>query len=282
MKEVLIDTLFDGIRMLPFLLAAYLLIEFIEHRSSEKLQKVLVESGKYGPLGGAALGAFPQCGFSVAAANFYSGKMITRGTLLAVFLSTSDEAIPVLLAVPGSGKVLLKLIAIKILIGLIAGFVIDYIDRKRGLASDIIQSGEACELCDDCHCEKGIFSAAVRHTSTIFLFILAVSFILNTIFYYVDEVTMSAFLMADSILQPFLTGLFGLIPNCAASLVLTQLFLSGGIRFGSIVAGLCTGAGIGFAVLFKTNRNLKDNLKITFLLYAIGVGSGLLIDLLNM
>lgn len=279
MTEVLLDTLLDGIRMLPFLLAAYLLIEFLEHRSSEKLQAILVGSGKFGPLGGAFLGAFPQCGFSVAAANFYSGKVITRGTLIAVFLSTSDEAIPVLLAVPGSGKILLKLVAIKVLIGLIAGFIIDYADQKRGMSYVQMKTGEHSELCGDCHCEQGIFAAAVHHTLTVFVFILIVSLLLNSVFYLLGAEMMAKFLMSDSLFQPFIAGLFGLIPNCAASLVLTQLFLSGGIRFGSVVAGLCSGAGIGLAVLFKMNRDVKDSLKLVALLYAIGVGCGILTDI---
>ncbi|WP_324822354.1 putative manganese transporter [Sinanaerobacter sp. ZZT-01] len=278
MKEVLIDTLLDGIRMLPFLLAAYLLIEWIEHRSNDKMKRILINSGRYGPLGGAVLGAIPQCGFSVAAANFYSERVITKGTLLAVFLSTSDEAIPVLLAAPKSGNILLKLIAIKIVIGFFAGFLVDLIERKTKRSFDWIQS-DKYKSPENCHCERGILSAALYHTVTIFLFILTVSFLLNTMFYYVGKESVSAFLMTDSLFQPLLTGLFGLIPNCAVSLVLTQLFLAGNISFGSIVAGLCTGAGIGFAVLLKANRKFKENINITVLLYIIGAGSGILIDI---
>ncbi len=282
MKEVLIDTFLDGIRMLPFLLAAYLLIEVIEHRSSDKLQRVLANAGSYGPLGGAVLGAIPQCGFSVAAANFYSGRVITRGTLLAVFLSTSDEAIPVLLAAPESGGLILKLIGIKILIGFTAGFLIDLAERNQKQTFSFSALRKQSADCKHCHCGKGIFSAAIFHTATTFLFILIVSFLLNTIFYNIGEDAVASFLMADSIFQPFIIGLFGFIPNCAVSLVITQLLLAGGISFGSAVAGLCTGAGIGFAVLFKANQNWKDNLWITFLLYSIGVGCGILIDFLNL
>ncbi|WP_246019592.1 putative manganese transporter [Bacilliculturomica massiliensis] len=279
MKDVLIDTLLDGVKMLPFLLAAYLIIEYMEHRAGDKLEAMLAGSGKYGPLGGALLGALPQCGFSVVAANFYAGRVITRGTLIAVFLSTSDEAIPVMLSAPGNGRMLGWLIAVKVVVAVIAGMVIDLIDRRRGRTN--ISAEHHHDICSHCGCEEGgILRAALHHTAVIFVFILAVSLLLNSVFYLLGEETVGRLLLTNSPLQPLLTAIFGFIPNCAASVVLTQLYLAGGISFGSVVAGLSTGAGIGTAVLFQINRNWRENLRIVGLIYLIGAGAGMLMQVL--
>lgn len=272
------DTLLDGVRMLPFLLAAYLIIEYMEHRAGDKLEAMLAGSGKYGAFGGAVLGALPQCGFSVVAANFYAGRVITRGTLIAVFISTSDEAIPVMLSSPGHGRELVYLIGLKMLIGLVAGLLIDLLDRGRGRTN--IAAEHHHDICDHCGCERGgILRAAVHHTMMIFVFILVVSLVLNSVFYLLGDEVVTKLLLTDSPLQPLVTALFGFIPNCASSVLLTQLYLSGGISFGSVLAGLSTGAGIGLAVLVRMNRSWSDNLKIAGILYLIGAGAGLAVGL---
>lgn len=282
MIEVLEEAFIDSVRMLPLLFGAYLIIEYLEHRSGERLARILRGSGRFGPAGGAALGVLPQCGFSVAAANFYSGGIITRGTLIAVFLSTSDEAIPVLLSSKGSSGLIFSLIAGKLLVALVAGFLIDMVEGKRGRQRRIVRAGEHSELCDHCHCEdESIFRAAVHHTLRVFGFILVISALLSSIFYMMGEQNVEIMLMSNSPLQPLITGLFGFIPNCAASVILTELLISGSISYGAAFAGLCTGAGFGLAVLLKTNRrHMGDNGKIIILLYVIGVGSGLLLDFL--
>lgn len=278
MRDVLLDTLLDGVKMLPFLLAAYLIIEYMEHRAGDKLESMLAGSGRYGAFGGALLGALPQCGFSVVAANFYAGKVITRGTLIAVFLSTSDEAIPVMLSSPGNGRELALLIGIKIVLGMAAGLLIDLFDRRRGKTN--IAAEHHHDICDHCGCEEtGILQAAIHHTVTIFVFILAVSLVLNSVFFLLGDETVSRLLLMNSPFQPLLTAAFGFIPNCAASVILTQLYLSGGISFGSVVAGLASGAGIGLAVLFKINRSWKENLTISAILYVIGAGAGMLLQM---
>lgn len=282
MSDVIKDTLQDSIEMLPFLFLAYLLIEYMEHKASRRLKAMLVGSGKYGALGGAVLGALPQCGFSVAASNFYAGRIITRGTLLAVFLTTSDEAIPVILSEPGRAGVLIPLIGIKILLGMSAGLVIDWVDRKSGRKDHQVTVEEHSELCQHCHChEHGVVRSAFHHTVTIFAYILVVSFVLNLAFYGMGSELVSRMLMSNTPFQPMITGLFGLIPNCAASVILTQLYLSGGISFGSVLAGLSTGAGVGLAVLFRVERDKKDCFRLLALLYVIGTGFGILVQALS-
>ena len=277
--DIILDTLLDSVKMLPFLFGAYLLIEFLEHKASDKLQNALSKSGNHGIVVGAILGTVPQCGFSVAAANLYSGKVITLGTLIAVFISTSDEAIPVLLSSPGNAGVLLKLIIAKIVIALIAGFLVDFVLKARHVQENEPELQDHNVLCHHCGCEHGIIRSAIKHTVSIFLFILLVSFVLNGLITWIGQDTISKVLLTDSVFQPFIAALIGLIPNCAASVMLVQLFLAGSLSFGSVVAGLCTGAGIGLAGLFRANRNWKKNLLILLLLYGIGSISGLMIHL---
>lgn len=280
MTEVLLDAWIDSVKMLPLLFVAYLIIEYLEHRSGDFLTTILRGSGRFGPLGGAVLGVLPQCGFSVAAANFYSGRIITRGTLVAVFLSTSDEAIPVLLAEKDSSQLIFSLIVGKVVVALLFGFLIDFIDRMRGTARKTVSVGEHSQLCEHCHCEEegSIFKAAARHTVRVFGFIFLVSLLLGSVFYLLGEARVEAVLMSNSPLQPLITGLFGFIPNCAASVILTELLISGNISYGSAFAGLCTGAGFGLAMLLKTNHSFRDNLKIILLLYGIGVVCGAVMD----
>lgn len=279
LREVLTDTLLDGVRMLPFLLAAYLLIEYLEHKAGDKLSAMLAGTGKYGSVGGALLGALPQCGFSVAAANFYAGGVITRGALIAVFLATSDEAIPVMLSTPGNGRKLAALIGMKIVLGMVFGGLIDWLDRTRGKSG--LREDHA-SICEHCGCEEsGVLHAAVYHTVTVFFFILIVSLILNTVFWLIGEEAVSRLLLTDSIFQPLVTALFGFIPNCAASVILTQLYIRGSISFGSVLAGLASGTGIGIAVLFRMNRDMKENFRIVLLLYAVGAGCGMILQLLQ-
>lgn len=285
MSHVILETIIDSLKLLPFLFLSYLLIEYIEHKSSKTLEKILKSSGKFGSIIGAILGLVPQCGFSVTASNLYASRVITVGTLIAVFLSTSDEAIPVLLSHPGSTFEIAKILILKLIIGMFAGLVIDFIFRKRHtLKKDVEELHEHMhEMCSHCDCEHehGILKPTLKHTFSIFAFILIVAFILNTAVHLIGEDKLSILLMNGSIFQPLIAGLIGLIPNCASSVLLTELYIAGSISFGSIIAGLCTGAGIGIVVLFKVNNNLKQNLKILGSVYAIGSISGIIIELVN-
>lgn len=273
MFDILIDTLIDALKTLPFLFGAYLIIEFIEHRAAEKFAAWLSKFGRAGSIIGALLGIVPQCGFSVAAANLYSNRMITAGTLIAVFISTSDEAIPVLLANPQSVGKILPLVGAKLVLAAVAGLVIDF----SGIFKTKKQDEEAVvELHSHCHTEGegGIIKSALRHTAETFIFLIAVMLVLNIAIALIDESAFENFLMGGTLFQPILAGLVGLIPNCAASVVLSQLYAEGAISFGSAVAGLSAGAGVGLLVLFRTNLDKSECIRIAVMLFAISVLTG--------
>ena len=274
MREILTETIIDAFKMLPFLFGAYLVLEYVEHRAADKLAHTLANA-RFGAVGGALLGCVPQCGFSVAAANLYAGGLISAGTLLAVFLSTSDEALPILLAHPAGAPLVVRLLLIKLAVAMVAGFALDARSRRRpGQAR-----GDLHRDCTDAGEEGGVLRAAVRHTASVFCFLLLVSLGLNVVIALLGESRLSALLLTGSAFQPFVAGLIGLIPNCAASVLLTELLLEGSISFGSAVAGLCTGAGLGLVVLFEQNKNRKDNVRLLLWLYAVGVAAGLLLQL---
>lgn len=224
------------------------------------------------------LGCVPQCGFSVAAANLYSGRMISAGTLIAVFISTSDEAVPIILGNPQNAKTAIKLLAVKVAIAIVVGIICDLV--LKALNKPVLE--KPCEqLCEHCGCENhGILYSAAKHTVSIFLFILAISVVLGGLIEIIGQDNLSKLLLTDSVFQPFLAALIGFIPNCAASVILTQLFIEGGLTFGSLVAGLSTGAGLGLVVLFKTNKHFKQNISIAAVLYIAGALSGMLINML--
>lgn len=269
MLDILMDAVIDSLKTLPFLFGAYLLIEFLEHKASGPMTQLLARLGPLGPVGGAALGCVPQCGFSVAAANFYAGRLITPGTLIAVFLATSDEALPILLSRPGAAGSLGMLLGVKLIAGALVGIVVDIVYSKflKHKMSEPFH-----ELCEDCGCgEKGVLRSALGHTVKIFLFLLAVNLVLNGAIELVGEENISKLLLAGSFWQPLLAGLIGFIPNCAASVILTELYLGGSLSFGAAVAGLCTGAGLGLLVLFRVNKNWRENLCIAGVLYVSAV-----------
>lgn len=276
--DLLLDALIDSLKLLPFLFGAYLLIEWVEHRASGRLAHSLKKAGRFGPLVGALAGCVPQCGFSVVAANFYSGGIITMGTLVAVFLSTSDEALPILLAHPDQLWAVGALLGGKVAIGLFAGFLIDLLFR-RSVAEE--QQLHHQEMCSHCHCEQGIFRSALRHSLQIFLFLFGVSLALGAAIHFVGQERLSSLLMAGSIWQPLIAGIIGLIPNCASSVLITELYLSGALSFGAAMAGLCTGTGMGVLVLFRIHRNWKENLQVLGLTMLFGVLAGELIGLLE-
>ena len=278
MLDVIIDALIDSVKLLPFLFITYLIMEYIEHKTSEKARDTIKKSGKFGPLIGSVLGAFPQCGFSVAATNLYAARVITLGTLISVYLSTSDEMIPIFISEGASIATLFKILGIKVLIGMISGFIIDFVLRIRKKDNEEERIIDLCEK-EHCHCDHGIFKSALKHTVNIFLFVLIITFIINTIIHFVGEDTIEGFVQSNPVLGPVLGGIIGLIPNCASSVILTQLYLENVIPAATMISGLLVGAGVGLIVLFKMNKGIKQNLKITGLLYAIGVVSGIIIQL---
>ena len=272
MKEVIKDTLIDSLNLLPFLFVAFLLIEIIEHKIHNK--KIIHKAGCFGPLIGSLLGIVPQCGFSVSVTNLYATRIVSLGTLIAVYLSTSDEMLPILIGEGAKISLIVKVLLIKLLVGMVCGFLIDLLYRKK--EKEDIEN--ICEK-EHCHCEKSLFMSTFKHTLHIFFFILIISFLINVSFAYLGNEFLAKLFMKDSFLSPFITSLFGLIPNCASSVAITEFYLNNTITFGSMVSGLLTGSGVAIMVLFKINRPLKDNFKIVGLIYMIGVISGLIINL---
>lgn len=273
MKEILLDTLLDFIKILPFLFCAFLIMEYIEHKLSKKFQSKITKSGKFGPIIGSILGAFPQCGFSVAMTNLYAGKIITLGTLIAVYLSTSDEMIPVLLSSGSKISFIFLILTLKIFIGMLSGLIIDLFNKNKKIDIEDICTEE------NCHCENGIIKSAVHHTINIGIFILITTLLLNMGISYLGTDKLSKLLLKNSIFSPFISSLIGLIPNCASSIVITELYLNSSISFGSMLAGVLTGSGIAIMVLFKVNKNIKENIKILSLIYFIGSITGIIFDL---
>lgn len=285
--EILLDTGIDALKLLPFLFVTYLIMEYIEHKTGDKTKSIIKKSGKWGPVLGAILGIFPQCGFSAAAANLYAGKVITMGTLIAIFLSTSDEMLPILISEAAPVELILKVLAVKLAIGLIAGIVIDCVGqvfRKKREKKEEKETGEEIgHMCEHehCHCEKeGIFKSSIKHTLNIFVFIIIIPLIMNIIIHFIGEENISNLILNMPVVGPLIAGIVGLIPNCASSVILTQLYLQNVISIGSMIGGLLVGSGIGMLVLFRVNEDFKENMKILTILYLIGVLSGIIIDLI--
>ena len=280
MIDVIKDTLLDSVKLLPFLFLAYLLMEYLEHKTGNKTKDIVKKSGKLGPLWGGIIGIFPQCGFSAAAANLYAGKIITMGTLIAVFLSTSDEMLPILISEAAPASLIFKVLAIKLVVGIIAGFIIDLVINVTGKTKTVEPEEAVGHMCehDHCDCEHGIFKSALKHTINIFIFITIITFAINTLIHFIGEETIEKAIAGVPVLGILVSSIFGLIPNCAGSVIITELYLSNLISFGSMIAGLLVGSGIGILVLFKSNKNIKENLTITGLLMLVGIIVGLIID----
>lgn len=286
--DILTDTALDGLKMLPFLFGAYLLLEWIEHRSGSKFRHRLSHSGRYSVPLGAAIGLIPQCGFSVAASNLFAGRLITTGTLLAVFLATSDEAVPVMLASPnGAGKIL-PLLGLKLLFAVIGGYLADCLFFRRAHEKqcetthchhDDEREEATHELCAHCGCQGSILKSTLHHTAETFLFLLIVLLLINTVTTLLGEERLASILLAGTFWSPIVTALIGLIPNCAPSVLISELYLNGTLTIGATVAGLSAGAGLGLAMLFKINPNQKQNFRILAFLYVFSVAAGILIDL---
>lgn len=270
--DLLLDSFLDAARLLPFLFVIYLLVEYLEHKNNNVMHRLFAKSKKLGPLLGAAVGTIPQCGFSVIASELFSKRIITLGTLIAIFIATSDEAIPLMLAHPDRIGDMFALIAAKLVIAVISGFVIDLLYRTDTDAphdeNEHHHFHGNCESCDD-----GILKSAIVHSVKIFVFI----FIVNIILGFAAEriAPFMQYISGHTVLQALLAPLFGIIPNCAASVVLTELYLAGKITLASLIGGLCTGAGVGLTVLFKQNKNMKQNLLVIALIYAIGALAGI-------
>lgn len=278
--EILQETSLDTLKLIPFLFITYLIMEYIEHKTSDKVKDKIQKSGKFGPLLGAIVGIFPQCGFSVSATNLYAARVITLGTLMSVYLTTSDEMLPILLTEAIPVTTILMILGIKLIIGIIAGFAIDAIIRL--IKRDKQEEQKIEELCEHehCHCEEGIVISAAKHTLSIIVFIFLITLVINGIITLIGEEAIANFISQNLVLGPIIAGFIGLIPNCASSVILTELFVENVISIPVLISGVAVNAGVGLLVLFKTNKNIKENLSIIGLLYAIGVLSGIILQVI--
>ena len=264
----MLDALIDTLKLIPFLFVSFIIMELIEHKLNNK--KKLANANKYGPLIGSTLGVIPQCGFSALASNLYAARVITLGTLIAIYLSTSDEMLPIMLSHKTNIGIIMKILFIKFLLGLLFGFLVDIFYRKK----EHTNIKHLCEE-DHCHCEESIVKSSLIHTLKIAFFILIVNLILNTI---IDEEMIRHFAVSNKVLAPVITSIIGLIPNCASSVIITELYLDNIITLGSALSGLLSAAGVGLVVLFKQNKNLKENLLILLLLVSIASVCGIIFN----
>ena len=278
--HVLWHTMLETLRLLPFLYLTYLLMEFLEHKSGDVTERILRRSGSVGPLLGGTLGVVPQCGFSAAASGLYAGRLITIGTLLSVYLSTSDEMLPVMINHGASPWFMLAVLGCKLLIAVGVGFAVDGICRLLP-SGNAIPEPQIEDLCEREHCKCGdhFAKSALNHTLKTILFIFLVSLALNATVEIVGEDALAGLVLNRPFLGSVLSAFVGLIPNCASSVILTELYLSDVISFGSVMSGLLVNAGIGLLVLFRNNRPIRDSVRVLAILFAVGVLGGFFLDL---
>ncbi len=272
--DALLDAVIDSLKIAPFLLVTLFLMEYIEHRAAGRFERAMQRAGRFGPLLGGALGLVPQCGFSAACAQLFNGGLVTAGTLAAVFLSTSDEAVPLLIANPAGISSLWKLLVIKFLMAIVAGLLLDTIwpIRKQQSAWAAVETPHHC---DSDGRFMSILWAAIRRMLSILLFLFIITLSLNLIIGFIGEERFAALLL-PGFFQPFIAALIGFIPNCASSVLITQLYLDGMISFGSAVAGLGTASGIGLIVLLRGKRGARTCATILATVFVAAVLTGLL------
>lgn len=288
--DIVVDAIIDSVKILPFLFITYVVMEYLEHKTQDYTASLVQKTEHFGPLIGGLFGIFPQCGFSAAASNLYAGRVITLGTLIAIYLSTSDEMIPLLISEQFPVGTMIKILIIKAVIGITAGFIIDFVvhmhhKSHNKAADDPVRINELCEK-EHCHCDDdedggfiSIAKSALVHTFHIFLFVLGLTLVLNAVMEIIGEDRLSMLLKTNPVVSHILAGLIGLIPNCAPSVIITKLYLDQLITLGTMMSGLLVGAGIGLLVLFRVNPEKKANINIAILLFLIGTASGLLIDI---
>ncbi len=311
MWEVILDTLLDTLKVLPILYLVYLLVSYLGHNTNNRYARFMSKTKKYGPLVGGAVGCIPQCGFSVVMSDLYSKRAITLGTLIAVMVATSDEAIPLMISHPKFIVPMLILIGIKIVCAIAFGYLIDIVlrcfKRKQQVNEKVFQEehNHDCELttCSISHvihgqnceehekdekhehkhehgdCVHNIFLDALIHTLQIAAFLLIATFVVNVIIEYAGIENLKYIFTSNKFVQPIIAAFVGLIPSCASSVFLVEFYMAGGITFGAMLAGLCAGSGVGIVVLFARNKKVWENLLILLSLYAIGVVVGIIVTL---
>lgn len=279
LDEVVLHGVLDTLKIIPFLFLTYLLMEFIEHKAGERAEKFMQRAGVFAPTVGGLLGAVPQCGFSAAAANLYAGRIVSMGTIVAVFLSTSDEMIPILI----SGNIPVGTVALvvlyKAIVGIAVGLLVDLLIRFMRRKQEKINIDAICDE-DNCHCERGIWYSALHHTLTISLFVLLITLAINALVFFVGEENLGAIMYDKPFISHLIAAVFGLIPNCAASVALSTLCTQGLITAGTMMSGLFSGAGVGLLVLCRVNKKPKENLMVIVIVVVAGIIFGMLGDLI--
>lgn len=289
--EWIADAIGDSLMLVPFLFVVFVLIELFEFYFADKAKSFIKYAQTGGPVIGSLISIIPQCGFSVIASTLYVRRYLTRGTLIAIYLATSDEALPLLLANPQQYKYILPVVLIKIGISIPVGYIVDLMFKSK--VRTVSQPKTEIALEEEIHskdgcCRHDVLSTnksqliihPIKHTLNIFFFILIITLVLN---YFIDEEKISGFyqngVVLYSFLQPVVTGLIGLIPNCAVSLAITVMLIKGTITFGAAMSGLLSNAGLGLLVLFRANR-LKDNIKIITILLTVSILCGEILQLI--
>ena len=281
LSEVLLDGFIDTLKVIPFLFLTYLFMEYIEHKASERVLGFMEKSGKLGPLVGGALGAIPQCAFSAVASNLYTGRVITAGTLIAVFLSTSDEMLPILISGNVNAVKILMLLGYKVAVGIIIGFTVDILLHLFFRKRTEIDIDRICEN-DNCHCDKGILHSSIYHTLTISILIFAITLIVNSLIFFVGTDTLAELGSSAFGLSHLIFAFLGLIPGCATSVAISSFGLHGIISTGAMLAGLFPNAGVGIIILWRQNSSKKENLIITAAIVTIGFIFGMLADVIGL
>ena len=269
--EAILEALLDALKLIPFLFVSFIIMELIEHKLTNKTK--LKKINKFGPLAGSVLGLIPQCGFSVVSSTLYAARVITLGTLFSIYLSTSDEMLPILIANKTDISIIIKILFTKFILGLFFGILIDVIYKTK-LNNNI---NDICDN-DHCHCNDGIIKSSIIHTLKISLFIFVINILLNII---IDREVLTSFVNNSKILNPILSSIIGLIPNCASSVIITELYLEQIIPFGSCIAGLLSGSGMGLIILFKQNKNMKENIIILLTLVAFSSICGIILNFIQ-
>lgn len=284
MWDIILDAFLDTLKVFPFLLVIYILIEFIEHKTTfTRNHKIL--QGNLAPLIGSATGLIPQCGFSVMAAKLYDRGLIRTGTLLAVLIATSDEAFIILLSSGTAAAAIMPLVVIKLLVGVGVGYLVNFLYSAEKLTSECEEEIHAysCgrEHEGESHLKLYLLNPLL-HSLLIAFYLLIVNLIFGFVIAQVGEETIASAMIGGVYFQPFITSLIGLIPNCASSAIITGTYIHGGITFGSCVAGLCANAGLGLVVLFKNTKRIKRNIMFVLTLYLISVAAGLIVNVIEM
>jgi hypothetical protein len=280
MPEYILDSLLDVLKLLPYLFLTYLVLEIIEHKAMDKAAALVAKAGRFGPVIGGLLGLLPQCGFSTVISNLYADRLVTGGTLLAIFLATSDEMLPILISESVPAGVIFKILGVKLVAGVVVGLLFDLVRRAMKIREGDVNLHAVCET-THCGCEEegGVLKGTLKHTFSIALFILVITLALNTAIHFIGEDVLRGIILNKPVVGPLIAGVVGLIPNCAASVIITELFLEGAMTTGAMLAGLLAGSGVGLLVLFRVNRPMKDNFVLLASLYAAAVVIGIVLDL---